>query len=767
MKKFLLSISLLFLILIAYGVEKEELSRRIEILIDSLDPSLPIIEPIFEEFISDVSICKGPGHTYYLTGTTGDKEGVNKGIKVWTSRDLKNWNLIGNNGFVWNFDDDGNPWQKGILDSYGTKKRAIIAPKVHFLKNNFWITYTVSNSNKSGILKSTTGNPEGPYADISGKEPLVNGVNPSLFMDSDSSVYFTWDNGKITKLKNDLSDFANSQINILTDKEGNSIGDFGIYLTYIDGLYMVVGSQWNSNNSNCSSGTFSEGNHEQLIDSRLDCVIATSENLMGPYTQAYVSIPHGGGNMIFEDFERKLWASFFCNKESSAPFSERPALIPINYKSGKLTYEHNYEFYPNDTIPVIYVSREGDNSNGKSWDKAYTSLQSAIDYSPNNTQIWVAKGNYDSSVRIDLREAIYIFGGFKGNEKRLSERNIDENQVVLNGKRSEKHVLSITTSKYIRIDGLAIKAGNASGLSTNQQYGAGIHILGGGETIRILNCKIEENKADQDGGGLYASIGASPLIINCSFKKNVSKNNGGAIAVNCNSTNGYYTRIYNCVIDNNTSYGDGGAVYFDSNQKNTGLLKIVNSVISNNFTQQDYGTIALDRSANFLLLNSVVYNNEGPLNSNVISKLGRIPSYSRIINSIFCSNKGGSLFNIEGEASYEKKGALSAQTKIWTSFNNCVFWENEINSIVKRNFDNKEWVSPNDINSSLLGEKNESFNPEFVDPTKGDYHLKPISRCKNKGTSKYCFELDLDGNSRTDGWSNESVSIDIGIDEIR
>jgi hypothetical protein len=74
MKKFLLSISLLFFILIAYGGEKEELSRRIEILVDSLDPSLPVIEPIFEEFISDVSVCKGPGHTYYLTGTTGDKE---------------------------------------------------------------------------------------------------------------------------------------------------------------------------------------------------------------------------------------------------------------------------------------------------------------------------------------------------------------------------------------------------------------------------------------------------------------------------------------------------------------------------------------------------------------------------------------------------------------------------------------------------------------------------------------------------------------------
>ena len=96
-----------------------------------------------------------------------------------------------------------------------------------------------------------------------------------------------------------------------------------------------------------------------------------------------------------------------------------------------------------------------------------------------------------------------------------------------------------------------------------------------------------------------------------------------------------------------------------------------------------------------------------------------------------------------------------------------MFWENEVNSIVKRNFDNKEWVNPNDINSSLLGDKNESFNPEFVDPIKGDYHIKTTSRCKNKGTSKYCFELDTDGNSRTGSRNNESVSIDIGVDEIK
>ncbi len=767
MKIILFLISTFLVVNLIYGGEKDDLSIKIEILIDSLDPPLPVIEPFLEEYISDVSICKGPGHTYFLTGTTGDRGGVQKGIRVWSSRDLKNWNLIGNNGYVWSFDNDGKFWQKEILNINGIKKRGIISPKIHYMKDNFWISYSLSNSNKSGVLKSTTGNPEGPYADISGNEPLVSGSNASLFMDTDSTVYFTWDNGKIVKMKDDMSGFLNSQVILLTDVTGNSIGNSGVYLTLIDGTYMLVGSKWTGNNSNCTNNNSSYENPEQLIDSRLDCIIATSKNIFGPYSSPYISIPHGGGNMIFEDFERKLWGTFFCNKESSAPFYERPSLIPLNYKDNKLTYSHNYGFFPSDTTNIVYVSREGNNSNGNSWDNAYTSLQRAIDYSPNNSQIWMAKGNYDSSVRIDLREAIYIYGGFSGNEKSLEERNIEKNPVVLNGKRSEKHVVSITTSKYIRIDGLTIKGGNASGGSTNQQYGAGIHMLGGGETIRLANCIIEDNKADQDGGGLYASIGASPLIINCTFKNNTAKNNGGAAAINCNSSNGYYARFYNCIIDNNTAYGDGGAIYFDSNLRNTGLLKIVNSVISNNYTQQEFGTIALDRSANLFMLNSVVCLNEGSYNSTVISKLGRIPSYNRIINCIFYANRGGTLFNIEGEASFEKKGSSSENTKIWTAFNNCVFWENETNSIVSRNFDNKEWNSVNDLNSSLIGEKNDSYNPGFIDPFAGDFHIKQDSRCKNKGTQNYCFEIDYDGDSRINLQNNSSSAIDIGIDELR
>jgi len=757
MRQFLLVLILFNFISSIYGNEKETITRKIETILDSIDPALPIIEPLFEYALSDISISKGPNHTYYLTGTSGDRFGVQDGIRVWASKDLKIWNQIGINGLVWTFENDGKAWQKEINQKNGWKQRGIIAPKIYFLKDNFWITYTASNSNQSGILKSTTGRPEGPYTDISGEEPLVKGTNPSLFMDTDSSVYFIWGSGQYAKMKDDMSGMSSST-GFLSDNNGKPIGTQGVTLSKINDDYIISGSRW-SDWTPGGKSTTPANDHSQTVDSRYDCILSTSKKLTGPYSAPYLSIPHGGGSTIFEDFEGKIWGTIFGNDETSAPIFECPAIVQLEHdQSEKLKPVHPNGFYPADTTKIVYVSREGNNTNGTSWENAYTSLQRAIDNSTDKCQIWISKGTYDSTVRIDLREAISIFGGFVGNEKSIQERNIDANPVILNGKKTEKHVLSITSSKYIRIDGLTIKGGNATSGSSNQQYGAGIHILGGGETVRITNCTIEENYADQDGAGLYASLGAAPVVINCNFRNNTAKNNGGAAAIYCNSTNGYHTRFYNCQMNYNSAYGNGGAVYFDTNLKRTGLLKMVNCIVSNNNTLQQSGNIALDRGANLQLISSTICFNKGTSNAAVISRLGRTPAQSRIVNCIFYGNTGGTMFNIEGEASTNLQ-------KIWTRFQNCIFSQNDVNSIVVRNFDHKEWKTIADLNNSVMGDNLETADPDFVDPQNGNFHLKPTSKAINKGIPYLSFEIDIDGNPRN--LRQNSGAIDIGADEAK
>jgi len=81
-------------------------SALFEAAMDSIDPPIPLVHPLFPYHLRDVAVCKGPDHHYYLTGTTDDNWGVADGIRVRKSKNLKDWELLGNDGFVWTFERD-------------------------------------------------------------------------------------------------------------------------------------------------------------------------------------------------------------------------------------------------------------------------------------------------------------------------------------------------------------------------------------------------------------------------------------------------------------------------------------------------------------------------------------------------------------------------------------------------------------------------------------------------------------------------------------
>src|SRR5260221_671823 len=66
------------------------------------EPAMPLVKPILDEPLRDVSICKGGDDYYYLTGTLGPNfMTANEGIKIWRSKDLKKWEPL---GLVWCID---------------------------------------------------------------------------------------------------------------------------------------------------------------------------------------------------------------------------------------------------------------------------------------------------------------------------------------------------------------------------------------------------------------------------------------------------------------------------------------------------------------------------------------------------------------------------------------------------------------------------------------------------------------------------------------
>jgi beta-xylosidase len=268
------------------------------------EPKLPPLKPLFDRPLRDTSICLAGDGMYYLTGTTGQPPiwwKTNDGIRVWKSADLKTWTPL---GLVWKIDD--GTWQKV---KHG-ERRALWAPEIHFIKGAFWLTHCM-NFGGTGLLKSASGKAEGPYVDVHPQGPLTGEIDASLFADDDGRVYFVYQNGKIARLNAEMTELAEKP-QLLKPANAKHVGFEGAFLTKIDGRYTLACAEFNDRGGKKT----------------YDCMVATAEKIYGPYTDRYLAIPHGGHNMLFEDLQGRWWSTFF-GSDSTAPFCERPAILPI------------------------------------------------------------------------------------------------------------------------------------------------------------------------------------------------------------------------------------------------------------------------------------------------------------------------------------------------------------------------------------------------------------------------------------------------------
>jgi len=276
--------------------------------------------------IRDPSICVGPDGTYYLTGTSEPFWGFNNenGIRVWKSRDMVDWEP---QGTVWRYGE--SPWHKKYLEA----RKPLWAPEIHYLKGTFWLTYSMPGwdgtaaTSGSGLLKSASGKPEGPYVDMQPAERMGDEIDATLFQEDDGEVYFAWHSGKIARLKSDMSGLAEpchwlrSTVSdsdparhsglcagIFGKDSFDHVGFEGMFLFKRDGLYYLC----------CSD----------QIEGRYSCMVATSENLLGPYSARYEAIRHGGHNTFYTDADGQWWSTFF-----GPPHYERAAVLPVHFNA--------------------------------------------------------------------------------------------------------------------------------------------------------------------------------------------------------------------------------------------------------------------------------------------------------------------------------------------------------------------------------------------------------------------------------------------------
>ncbi len=287
---------------------------------------LPGLRKLMETPLRDTSICRAPDGHYYMTGTVEPFYGFNEGIKLWRSPDLNQWEPL---GFVWKY--GGSPWHKPYLN----KKMSLWAPEAHYLKGTFWLTYSLpgwdgtGKTSGTGLLKSTTGKPEGPYVDMQPEERIGDEIDASLFQDDDGAVYFLWHSGKIARMKPDMSGLAEpyrwlKSSTVDSDPKHHSglcagifgkdsfdhVGYEGMFLFKENGRYYL-----------CCAENF---------DGRYSCTIAAATNLYGPYGERYEALPHAGHNVFFKDDRGQWWSTYF-GSDGKAPWQERPGIFPVEF----------------------------------------------------------------------------------------------------------------------------------------------------------------------------------------------------------------------------------------------------------------------------------------------------------------------------------------------------------------------------------------------------------------------------------------------------
>ncbi|RDV27984.1 glycosyl hydrolase family 43 [Alteromonas aestuariivivens] len=342
----------------------QQVSRYGEINVQ--DPKLQIpdsVEPLFDHWLRDTYVNLGNDGFYYLTGTVGMPGKItaydrSPGIKLWRSKDLKNWESM---GVVWDFDKHAT-WQKDFYSAndnrtvdlnnnpISNQRRTLWAPEIHYLKSqkNYFIVASIPanpHGNGSFVLRSTTGEAAGPYENIAANSdgPLFPRIDGSLFEDDDGTVYFVGHNHEIARMKDDMSGLAEPMRTLDEQEYSRKPYIEGAYIFKANQKYHLVQAIWSFR---MPDGSFAYDPGEPNDPTRVypdrkdwaanrysyDVVIATADNIYGPYSDRYTSVIGAGHNNFFMDKQGNWWATMFGNPRGDLlerKFLTRPAIIPM------------------------------------------------------------------------------------------------------------------------------------------------------------------------------------------------------------------------------------------------------------------------------------------------------------------------------------------------------------------------------------------------------------------------------------------------------
>ena len=187
---------------------------------------------------------------------------------------------------------------------------------------------------------------------------------------------------------------------------------------------------------------------------------------------------------------------------------------------------------------VIYVrTSDGVDSDGYggSWDRAYKTINYALERANSGTEIWVAAGEYDESGTLSMKKGVNVYGGFAatgfpsntldGKNRDISNTN-EAFMTIIDGGNAHQVLQQPRNFNTQTIwEGFIIQHGRLSCDADDNDGGAGVRLRNYG---KLKNCLIRNNvftltsgsaQTTSGGGGVYMS-GDNAEVESCVIREN-------------------------------------------------------------------------------------------------------------------------------------------------------------------------------------------------------------------------------------------------------
>jgi hypothetical protein len=389
---------------------------------------------------------------------------------------------------------------------------------------------------------------------------------------------------------------------------------------------------------------------------------------------------------------------------------------------------------------TLFVSPEGDGTDGFSWEAAYTTVGDAVTASSTNDEVWIRSGTYTKNLVI--QKPLKLIGGFAGNEEQVPIEKQSPDLTVLDGQGLNNVCYIESTTCELRH--LSITNGAA-------ERGAGVRCRNG--SLIMFNCHVFRNGYDETtrrtffGGGILVENSRVEIVCTTIEENLASTGPGG---VGCSHSIG---RVADCVISKNIAATGAGATISGRES----MMIIEGCMFERNRAfraskENGKGTVSPPQRGSDLWIAGTV----------VIS------------NSIFRESSDSIHIFATRYNPPDSKGTGVVRTEVL--FANCTFdlppsspsctWEAYIDGLLPRfenciligsdpffrKYDFESSISELDVSYSDIlggypGEGNIDADPGWVDQENGDYHLQRSSPCIDSGTGTL-VTTDFDGKLR-------------------